>query len=115
MNELSYYMKIISLDGCPYSIHANNLLEIHNIPFKKVIVNYDTKDNYKSVDIQTFPQIYLKKLGSKSNLLLGGYDDLKYSIDLFKGQKYDDNNIINFMNKYKWSKKATLRLIQLLN
>lgn len=110
-----YYIKAIILDGCPYSIQANNLLEINKIPFKKTMVTYGNKDNFKSSEIQTFPQIYLKKIGSKGSLLLGGYDDLKFSIDLFKNQKLNENNINNFINKYKWSKKATLRLIQLLN
>jgi len=33
----------------------------------------------------------------------------------FKSQKYNINEINIFIEKYKWSKKATLRFIQMLN
>ena len=110
-----YYIKIISLEGCPYSISAENLLTNMKIKHNLIRIKYNDCDKYITDDIQTFPQIYLKKNNSKGSLLLGGYDDLKYSIDLFKGQKLNDNNINNFMKKYNWSKKSVLRLIELYN
>ena len=51
----------------------------------------------------------------KGSLLLGGHDELKNSIDLFLHNKYNVNHVKEFMDKNKWSKKATLRLIQLIN
>lgn len=73
------------------------------------------KDIYKSEYIATFPQIYLNKYNTKGNLLLGGYDDLNNFIITFRGNKLNDRDIDIFMNKYNWSKKATLRMIQLIN
>ncbi len=110
-----YYIKIISLEGCPYSILAENLLNNMKINHNLIRTKYNDCDKYRTDDIKTFPQIYLKKENSKGNLLLGGYDDLKYSIDLFKGQKLNDNNINKFMKKYDWSRKSALRLIELYN
>ena len=110
-----YYIKTILLDGCTYSIAANDLLKTHNI--KSIIINVNTsnKNEYKTVLISTFPQIYLCKNNNKGTQLLGGYDDLFYVISEFKGKKLNEDKIQQTMKKYKWSKKAILRLIQLIN
>jgi hypothetical protein len=110
-----YFIKAILLDNCSYSIAAHELLNQHNITNE--IVNITSKDMniYSNNMISTYPQLYLKKYNTNGNLLLGGYEDLKNSIDMFKGMKLSDENINKFMNKYKWSKKATLRFIQLVN
>jgi hypothetical protein len=110
-----YFIKAIILDQCSYSINAMRLLKEHNIPNEIIMVTYDNKDNYVSDKIDTFPQIYMKKYNMKGDLLLGGFDDLNYFISIFKGTKLTDENLNNFLNKYKWSRKATLRLIQLIN
>ena len=111
-----YYINAIILDGCGYSKAANDLLDKYsNIKKKYVFVNYDEKDKYKTELIQTFPQIYLKKENSNNNLLLGGYSELQNFINTFYG-KYNDKQIDEFMGlNPRWSKKGTLRLIELIN
>jgi glutaredoxin len=114
----NYYLKIILLNDCPYSEKAKQIINENKIPVKIINVNYENKELYKNDNINTYPQIYLNKKGSKSNLLLGGFTDLSESINNFKSLKSEsnlDNSVNNFMNKYKWSKKATLRFIQLFN
>jgi glutaredoxin len=110
-----YSIKAILLDDCSYSIAAKELLTNLNINHKAINITRDEMDKYITSDIDTFPQIYLKKQNSKGNLLLGGYDDLNNFIQLFKSQKINEKNIKEFMIKYKWSKKSVLRLIELIN
>jgi glutaredoxin len=110
-----YYIKAILLDNCSYSSAARDLLTHHKIANE--IVNITSRDMniYSTNDISTYPQLYLKKHNTNGNLLIGGYEDLKNSIDMFKGMKLSDENINKFMNKHKWSRKATLRFIQVIN
>ena len=110
-----YYIKAIMLENCPYSIAANDLLKKHNIPSKMKWITQNEKNNYVTDLINTYPQIYLKKYNSNQHLLLGGYDDLSNFMTNLLSKKLTDTNIDNFNQKYKWSKKATLRLIQLIN
>lgn len=112
---MSYYIKAIILENCPYSNAATKIINENKINNDMIIVTNINKQIYKTDKINTFPQIYLQKYNSNGSQLLGGYDDLKYSMDIFKNKKYDESNVNIFMNKYKWSKKATLRLIELLN
>ena len=42
-------------------------------------------------------------------------DDLQNLIRLFYKQKYNQKYINEFMTTYNWSKKATLRIIELVN
>jgi hypothetical protein len=114
MSEL-YHIKAILLMNCPYSEAASELINLYKIPNKTTWVNQNNKENFKTELINTFPQIYLNKYNTNNNLLLGGYDDLKSFIDIFKNKPLSDNDINKFMMKYKWSKKATLRFIQLIN
>jgi hypothetical protein len=111
----NYFLKMILLEGCKYSIAAHDLTQTHQLPCQITWINQADKELFKNEKIQTFPQIYLNRFDSKGNLLLGGYDDLKSFYDTFKATKLDDSNINNFMQKSKWSKKSTLRLIQLIN
>ena len=111
----NYYIKIILLENCPYSIMAIKLLKLNNIKHTIFYVKSDNKTNYITDKIKTFPQIYLKNINKKGNLLLGGYSDLNNFILTFKNKNYDINNINNFIENNKWSMKATLRLIELIN
>lgn len=111
----NYYIKAIMLENCPYSIAADELLKNHKIPNKTTWITQNEKNNYVTDLIDTYPQIYLKKYNSNQHLLLGGYDDLSNFMTNFLSQKLTDTNIDNFNRKYKWSKKATLRLVQLIN
>lgn len=112
----NYYINAVILDGCGYSKAAKDLLDKYpNINKKYIFVNYDEKDKYKTDLIHTFPQIYLKKQNSNNNLLLGGYSDLQNFMNTFY-DKYDDKKINEFINNNsRWSKKGTLRLIELIN
>ena len=65
--------------------------------------------------LNIWAMIYLKKYNSNGNLLLGGYQEFSNFISNFMNQKISDSNLNNFMETSKWSKKSTLRLIQLIN
>jgi glutaredoxin len=110
-----YFIKAILLEDCHYSESAKQLLNENNIKSEIIIISRNEKELYKTKNIITYPQIYLKKESKIGDLLLGGYSDLKNAFDIFKNKVYDINNINIFMEKYNWSKKATLRLIELLN
>jgi glutaredoxin-related protein len=109
-----YYIKGIMLKNCSYSDAALKLLKTHNIEHNITTINYNNVNNYITNQIDTFPQLYLKKKNEVGNLLLGGYDDLKKFIETFKNKKYSEENVEKFMKEYNWSKKACLRLIELL-
>jgi glutaredoxin len=109
-----YYLYIITLEDCPYSIAAIDLLNSLKIKYKRLKVNQTNKEKYKTEEIKTFPQIYLKK--KNDTLLLGGYSNLKEFIDIFINQKYNEENILKFHNKYKlWNIKSILRLLEIIN
>jgi glutaredoxin len=113
MSKFNYFIKAILLENCPYSRKAKHILEKYNIPCKIINVDYMSKNNYKTDKIITFPQLYLNKYNSNGNLLLGGYDDLKFIISNFRGK--NNYKINNFIEKYKWSLNATKHLIELVN
>jgi len=110
-----YYLHAIVLEGCPYSNAALELLNEHkNIKTQIIKVNQTNKDNYKTTEIGTFPQIYLKRNNKNGSLLLGGYDKLEKFFDTFYFNKYSQENVKQYIND-KWSKKSVLRLIELIN
>jgi glutaredoxin len=111
----NYFLKVILLDSCSYSNAAVELLKSHNIEFDKVIVSNENKVIFKSNRINTFPQIYLCKNNNNGTQLLGGYDDLVKFVNMFKGKSYNETLLNDFMRESSWSKKATLRLIQIIN
>jgi len=111
----NYYIKAVLLENCSYSKKASNLLKEHNIEHIQVDVDTNTKDNYKTPFINTFPQIYLCKHNTLGTQLLGGHDDLASFIKNFKKPELDSNKITGFMKQYKWSRRGTLRLIQIIN
>jgi len=113
----NYYFHAIVLENCPYSNAALELFkEFKNNKVIITTVNQRNKENYKTEEISTFPQIYFKKNNSKGSLLLGGYSELKNIVDSFKNKEYSIDKINNFIsNNKKWSKKAVLRLIELIN
>jgi hypothetical protein len=111
-----YFLKVISLENCPYSNAALELIKNNRIQNNTTIISHSDKLKYKTNKIDTFPQIYLSKYNKKETLLLGGYDSLSSFIAMFKGIPLSEQNINNFMNNNNtWSKKAVLRLIQLIN
>jgi glutaredoxin len=111
---MTYYIKIISLKNCSYSDNALKLLEYYKIPFKKIDIDNNNKDLLKLNEINTFPQIYLKRKNRYGHLLLGGFTDLNEFINIFKNKNYNNIHVFNFMNKYKWSRIATIKLAKLI-
>ena len=116
-----YYFKLISLKGCPYSQASEELFKNQKIKHELVQIDYTEKQKYKSDNITTFPQIYLKKKYSKGSVLVGGYDDIKEYFDLINESNTDvDKKILNFKNILNKkipdiSEKSILRLAELLN
>jgi glutaredoxin len=110
----NYYLIAIILEGCRYSSDAAALIKKYKIPAKIVNITYAEKDKFKSDKISTFPQIYLARYDAKGTMLIGGYDDLNDVVTTFYKKKVNDN-VDRFMKKYNWSKKGTLRLIELIN
>lgn len=111
----NYYIKILALQNCMYSLNSIKLLNDNKIPHKIVDIDNNNKELYKNNLISTYPQIFLKKKNTKGNLLLGGFNDLNLFLNKFKNNKLNKDDIEEFCNKYNWSRKATLRLIQLVN
>jgi len=114
----NYYINAILLIGCPYSDRAQVLLGDNH--FKKEItrISFQDKDKFKMENYNTYPQIFLKKENKMESLFIGGCDELESCIEIIKNPNNRDINgdIKIILNKYniKWSKKARLRLIQLI-
>ena len=115
-----YYFKLVSLQGCPYSKASEDLFSNNNITHELVKVQQSEKAKFKSENINTFPQIYLKKKHSNGSLLIGGYDDIKEYYDLVNSTNDNiDKIIVNFKNLLDKkindiSDKSVLRIAQLL-
>lgn len=110
-----YYLQLISLKDCPYSEAAESLLKDNSINHKLVLVNRNEKDKFKTDNISTFPQIYLKKENSNGSVLIGGYDSLKEYYDSAKNTKnLDKLKKVIKKNTSGISEKSVLRFIQLI-
>ena len=111
-----YYLFVVTLENCPYSTAALDLLNSFKIKYKHLKVNGNEKEKFKTVEINTFPQIYLKKNITNDSLLLGGYNNLKEFVDIFINKKYNEPKIVEFQKKHQlWHKKPILRLIEIIN
>jgi len=111
-----YYLFIVVLEHCHYSESAVKLLQNNKINFKSLKISILDKDKYKTDEIKSFPQVYLKKTRNNDTLLLGGYTDLKKFFDNFINKKYNEKKVIEFQKEYLlWNKHAILRLIELIN
>ena len=110
----NYYLHLVILENCPFSNAAKELLANHpKIKTKLTIVNNNNKDNYKTSEINTFPQIYLKKNNHVGSLLIGGYTEFKKLFDQYYKMKYSSDKITKINDK--WSKRALLNFIILIN
>jgi glutaredoxin len=111
-----YYLYCVILKNCPYSEAAHTFLNSYNnIKKEFTFINQNEKENYKTKKINTFPQIYLKKYNSNGTQLIGGYTEIKNFFNEFYG-KYNNDIITKFLsNNNLWSKKTTLRLVELIN
>lgn len=110
----NYYLYSVILKDCFYGNEVYKMLiKYPRSKFKNV--DETNKEKYKK-DMNTFPQIYLKKDNHKDSLLIGGYDKLKELFDLFYKKKYSKNNVDDFIKlNNNFSKKALLRFIELIN
>ncbi len=114
---MKYELKVIVLENCPYSIAATELLTNHNIKFKKILVNQETKYKYKTEKISTFPQIFLINKDSQNNeILLGGYSNLEEIINIMNSSTKLET-IKNKLNKkyLSFDKKTILRIIEIFS
>ena len=110
----NYYLHLVILENCPYSIAAKEFLENHlHIKTKITSVNHTNKENYKTDEIKTFPQIYLKKNNKQGSLLIGGYTEFKNLFNKYYKINYSKDKIELINNK--WSKRALLNFIILIN
>ena len=106
-----YYLKIIVLKKCIYCENALNILKkIKKEQLEILEINDSEKHYYKTDLINTFPQIFLKKVNSKGSLLIGGFDNIKFINDNYK----NENAIEIIQKKFPhFSHRAVLRIIQL--
>lgn len=111
---MGYFLQINSLIGCPYSIQVEELIKNTNIPHNITKISFEDKNKFKNENIQTFPQIYLKKDNSQGQLLLGGNSDF---MEIYNNRKKNLNIQMDILNnKYPdFGKKTKLRIIELLN
>ena len=111
---MTYMLKSIVLENCPYSNALVETLKNNNIKANIITVTYKNKDKYKTKYINTFPQLYLMK-DNKEELLIGGYEETKNILDII----HDNNELDNITEKlnliYPKKNKLILRLIKLLN
>jgi glutaredoxin len=106
-----YNFKIISLFDCPYSEAGEKLMSKYNT--KVINISRDEKHNYKTEQIQTFPQIYFNT--GYQELLIGGYNDMKTLLDKVNNLNTKNLNVaINILKKYNWDDKDKKRLLKLL-
>ena len=113
---MQYYLSINSLEGCPFSIGVESLLQQHDkIPNEINKISQLEKHRFKNDDISTFPQVYLKKYNSKGSILLGGNSDFKELLEISKIPNLDIQ-LEKLTKKYpRISKKVKLRIIEIFN
>tara|TARA_B100000161_G_C33511641_1_gene396660 strand:+ start:211 stop:552 length:342 start_codon:yes stop_codon:yes gene_type:complete len=112
-----YYLKIISLNGCPYSEASEKFVNENKIKSKIFKINHQEKDKFKTEEISTFPQIFLKKEYSSGNILIGGFSTIKSYFDDIHSNKKTLKSVVEKIKRdnSKLSEKSVLRLIQLLS
>ena len=111
-----YSLHAIILEGCPHSMAADNLL--NNLKSNKEItlITHENKEKYKTDEINTFPQIYLKKESNNSSLLLGGNSDIQQIFKLFYKKKYEPEKVNKYLEEnLQLNKRSLLNLIKIIN
>ena len=105
-----YKIQIYSLEGCPYSMKAEELLNKYN-NIEVIKVKRIDKEKIKQKNkMNTFPQIFLVKDNKK--IKIGGCDKITEILELVNNNK-NIKTIIKKLNLKKWKKKQKLRLIEL--
>ena len=113
-----YKLKVYSLQGCPYSMNAESLLNNNNIEFDLIKVSHDDKDHYKEKNkMNTFPQIFLET--QTETVKIGGYNELNNIFNIindktsFDSMLKDVKSMLTFKNSIN-EKKNILRIISIL-
>ena len=113
-----YKLKVYSLEGCPYSMNAESLLNNNSIEFDLIKVTYDEKDYYKQKNkMNMFPQVFLET--PKETVKIGGYDDLNNLFNMINDNTTFDNMLSDLKSKLSFEnslneKKNILRIISIL-
>jgi glutaredoxin len=110
-----YYLHIILLVNCPYSIKLHDLLKQKKIHFQHIWVPQNEKEKYKTEKIKTFPQVYLKSLSNNDSLLLGGCDFMTDLINNLNNEKIFENLTKDLSNKTKIKLKLILNGHNIIN
>jgi hypothetical protein len=100
---MGYKLRLVRKEGCTFSEMAHDKLKSRNIIIEDILVDNQTKGDYKSGILKTFPQIYLTNgiishlLGDSNNLaiILDFYDILK------NNKIIQNNTILKFLKKNK--------------
>lgn len=79
------YLEAIILKNCSYSIALSKLFKNK---IKYIEVDDTTKHKYKTEEIQTFPQLYIKKNNSQQ-YLIGGYNDTVNILNIIKSNSLE--------------------------
>lgn len=107
---------IFSLEGCGYSMRAENTCTTRNIDATINKVKYENKESIKQLNsMNTFPQIFLEGGGERH--LIGGNSDLDEIIniiDITKNNKKFDNMVLNISQKLNVNKRVSLEIINIL-
>ena len=113
-----YKLEVYSLEGCPYSMNAESLLNNNSIEFDLIKVSYDEKDHYKQKNkMNTFPQIFLKT--GKETVKIGDYNKLNKIFDIINDKTLFDIMLKDLKSKLSFEsslndKKIILRIILIL-
>ena len=106
-----YKIHLYSLEGCPYSMKAEELLsKSKNV--KVIKVKYSQREKIKEKNkMNTFPQIFLVK--NKNKLKIGGCDSIESILNII-----NSNNLKEVYMKLKnqlknWNKKQIFRLLEI--
>ena len=104
-------LKLIILEGCPYSIALDELLSNYpKITINKIIVSYKNKESFKTPEISTFPQLYM--IENYKQYLIGGYDKTKDIIEEINKNSNSDKLMKILKKKLpNLTNKQILRLI----
>jgi len=113
------FIKIYSLQGCPYSIMGVKLLEKNNIDHKVIDISYNNKNKTKKENrMNTFPQIFY--INNKDNKCkIGGYNNLNNLLDFNKQLKKKYRNMENMLtqehSKYNLDRNDLVRILYFFN
>lgn len=115
MTKNNYKFNIIYLQNCPYSEAALHKLTTYKIEKDVEIVSSLEKEKYKTkYNFQTFPHITFKK-NNKLICTIGGNDNLTELIETVFNKSLTNDMIMQYMTKYKTSKRNILRLVENIN